>query len=268
MGGQLLRNVAGSPGTTGVIELLSEPATWAAFATLTAMEIVLGVDNIVFLSVIIARLPRDMAKRARQVGLALALIFRILLLFALTWIIGLSAPLFEAFGHAFSWRDIILLAGGAFLIVKAVLEIHEEIEGEGPAETATSAITRSFALVIAQIIAIDLVFSVDSILTAIGMAEHVEVMIAAVIVAVGVMYVASGPISDFVQHHPTTKMLALAFLVMIGVSLVADGFGFHIPRAYIYVSMAFAAAVETINVVALRRRQRADPPKSASAPIE
>ena len=206
-----------------MIELISDPATWAAFATLTAMEIVLGVDNIVFISVIIARLPPEMAKRARQIGLSLALIFRIALLFALTWIIGLSEPVVTLFGNGFSWRDIILLAGGVFLIIKATLEIHQEVEGGGAAAAANAKIGTTFAIIIAQIIVIDMVFSVDSILTAIGMAEDVEVMVAAVIVAVGVMYVASGPISAFVEDHPTTKMLALAFLVMIGVSLMADG---------------------------------------------
>ena len=242
-----------------MIELISDPATWAAFATLTAMEIVLGIDNIVFISVIIARLPPEMAKRARQVGLSLALIFRIALLFALTWIIGLSEPVLALFGHGFSWRDIILLAGGVFLIIKATLEIHQEVEGGGAAAAANTKIGTTFAIIIAQIIVIDMVFSVDSILTAIGMAEDVEVMIAAVVVAVAVMYVASGPISAFVEEHPTTKMLALSFLVMIGVSLMADGFGFHIPRGYIYVSMAFAAMVETINIFAKRRRERVVP---------
>jgi len=223
-----------------MLELLSDPQIWASFATLTVMEIVLGIDNIVFISVIVGRLPEPAATRARQIGLALALVFRIALLSALTWLIGLSAPLFTVMDQAISWRDIILIAGGLFLIYKATHEIHDGIEGGGEA----------------QIIAIDMVFSVDSIITAIGMAEHLEVMVAAVIIAMIVMYAASGAIADFIKHHPTTKMLALAFLLLIGVALIADGIGFHIPRGYIYFAMAFSASVEAINVLAARRRER------------
>ena len=187
------------------------------------MEIVLGIDNIVFISVIINKLPPEQAERARRIGLALALIFRIVLLMFLAWIIGLKAEVFSLFGHAFSWRDLILLAGGIFLVYKATAEIHEEFEGETEEDEADRLSVTTFANIIGQIIVIDLVFSVDSIVTAIGMAEHVEVMIAAVIVAVAVMYVASGTISDFIKRHPTTKMLALSFLLLIGVSLVALG---------------------------------------------
>jgi predicted tellurium resistance membrane protein TerC len=219
------------------------------------LEIVLGIDNVIFLSVLVARLPQDQAKRARQIGLGLALLFRIALLSILFWLIGLTKPVFTVADQPFSWRDIILIGGGLFLIAKATHEIHAEIEGQDAEEDEGSA-RGAFAMVIVQIIIIDLVFSLDSIITAIGMAEQIEVMVAAVIIACAVMYVASGPVAAFVAEHPTTKMLALAFLVMIGLALLADGFGFHIPRGYIYVSMAFAAAVETFNVLAKRNRQR------------
>jgi predicted tellurium resistance membrane protein TerC len=232
---------------------LFEPATLASLVTLTIMEIVLGIDNIVFLSVITSKLKDPVTrKRARQIGLGLALVFRIVFLMAITWIIGLTTPVFTVMDHAVSWRDLILIGGGLFLLVKGTLEIHNGIEGHH--EDAASVKEASFGLVIAQILMIDLVFSIDSIITAIGMAEHVEIMIAAVIISMGVMYVASGPVSDFIHRHPTTKMLALAFLLLIGVALIADGIGFHIPRGYIYFSMAFAAAVEVINIIARSRR--------------
>lgn len=232
---------------------LLQPATLASFVTLTIMEIVLGIDNIVFLSVITSKLKDPVTrKRARQIGLALALVFRIVFLLAITWIIGLTTPVFTLMDHAVSWRDLILIGGGLFLLVKGTLEIHNGIEGVH--EDAATVKEASFGLVIAQILMIDLVFSIDSIITAIGMAQHVEIMIAAVIVSMAVMYVASGPVSDFIHRHPTTKMLALAFLLLIGVALIADGLGFHIPRAYIYFSMAFAAAVEVVNILARRKR--------------
>ncbi|MXN64615.1 TerC family protein [Stappia sp. GBMRC 2046] len=233
---------------------LTDPAIWASLLTLTVMEIVLGIDNIVFISVIVGRLEANAAKRARQIGLALALVFRIILLSMLTFLIGLTEPVFTAFGEPFSWRDIILLAGGIFLLVKGTHEIHKGIEGDG--EEVADKAAKGFMSVIAQIIVIDMVFSVDSIVTAIGMAEHVEVMIAAVIISMAVMYVASGPIAEFIHRHPTTKMLALAFLLLIGVALVADGLGFHIPRGYIYFAMAFSAGVEMINIAARGNRKR------------
>ena len=239
-----------------MIELLYDPAVWASFFTLTIMEIVLGIDNIVFISVIINRLPKEQADKARKLGLALALIFRIVLLLFLTWIIGLKAEVISAFGHAFSWRDIILIGGGVFLVYKSVTEIHEEIEGETEEEQAERLSVSSFANIILQIIIIDLVFSVDSIVTAIGMAEHVEVMIAAVIIAVALMFVASGAIADFIRRHPTTKMLALAFLLLIGVSLVADGMGYHLPRGYLYAAMAFSVGVEAFNILAGRNKKK------------
>lgn len=239
-----------------MLELLSDPTVWLAFGTLTVMEIVLGIDNIVFISVLVSRLPKEEADKARKLGLALALIFRIALLLVLGWIIGLKEPVFDLYGFHPSWRDLILIAGGVFLIYKATHEMHAAVEEPhevGMKEAAKAA----FSAIIAQIIAIDLVFSVDSIVTAIGMAEHVEVMIAAVIVAVGFMYVASGPIAGFIARHPTTKMLALAFLLLIGVSLVADGLGFHIPKGYIYAAMGFSVLVEAVNILARQRKENA-----------
>ncbi|MCX5520217.1 TerC family protein [Kaistia defluvii] len=236
------------------VDLLFQPAAWASFLTLSVMEIVLGIDNIVFISVLVARLPAHQAKRARQIGLGLALVFRILLLMVLAYLVGLTQPVFTLFDHPFSWRDLILLAGGLFLVYKATHEIHKGVEGEG--DGASGPITAGFAAIVSQIIVIDIVFSVDSIITAIGMAEHLEIMIAAVIVAMIVMYIASGPISHFIEHHPTTKMLALAFLLMIGAALIADGIGFHIPRSYLYAAMAFSTLVEVLNVVAQRNRKK------------
>lgn len=238
-----------------MLELLVDPNAWAALATLTALEVVLGVDNIVFISVLVSRCEPHEAKRARQIGLALALVFRIVLLFGLTWLMKLTYPVVTLFGREFSWHDIILILGGLFLIAKATHEIHAEVEAEESDDLAAKAYA-AFSMVVLQIVAVDLVFSVDSIVTAIGMAQDIEIMITAVVIAMIVMYVASGPIAHFIANHPTTKMLALAFLVMIGLALVADGFAFHIPRGYIYSSMAFAGAVEVFNVLARRNRVR------------
>jgi predicted tellurium resistance membrane protein TerC len=240
-----------------MIELLLDPHAWLALATLTVLEIVLGIDNLVFISVLTSRCEPKDARRARQIGLSLAFVFRIVMLFGLTWLAGLTAPLFSPFGIGISWRDIILIGGGAFLIAKATHEIHREIEGhnkQAPGETPARA---SFSLIITQLVLIDLIFSLDSIITAIGMAEHIEVMIAAVVIAMIVMYLAANPVGNFIAEHPTTKMLALAFLLLIGVALIADGFDFHIPRGYIYFAMAFAGAVEAFNVLAYRKKKRA-----------
>jgi len=234
---------------------LTDPSIWASFLTLTAMEVVLGIDNIVFLSVIVARLPAEIRDPARKIGLALALVFRLALLFTITWLIGLTAPIFEALGHPVSWRDIILMAGGLFLLAKGTREIHHTIEGDDE-ETGLAAAVTSFFAVIVQIAIIDLIFSIDSIITAIGIAEHIEVMVAAVVISILVMYFAATAVGAFIDRHPTTKMLALSFLLLIGAALVADGIGFHIPRGYIYFSMAFAAGVEVINVLARGRRKR------------
>jgi predicted tellurium resistance membrane protein TerC len=239
-----------------MLELLTDWNAWAALATLTALEVVLGIDNIVFISILVSRCSPEQALRARQIGLALAFIFRIAMLFTLTWLMKLTHPLFSFFGIGISWRDIILIGGGMFLIAKATHEIHGEVEHTDTHEVASVA-TQSFALVVAQLVVVDLVFSLDSIITAIGMAKDIEVMVAAVVIAIIVMYAASGPVSHFIAENPTTKMLALAFLVLIGVALVADGFKFHIPRGYIYFAILFAAAVELFNVLARRNRRKA-----------
>ena len=241
-----------------LMQWIADPAILASFVTLTVMEIVLGIDNIIFISVIVGRLPPEQSKRARQIGLALALIFRVGLLTVLFWLIHLTRPLFEIAGHSISARDLVLLAGGLFLLVKATHEIHKDVEGGGEhgPDVKTGA---AFGLIVSQIIVIDVVFSVDSIVTAIGMAEYIGVMIAAVVVAVAVMYVASGAVAGFITRHPTTRMLALAFLLMIGFALVADGAGFHIPRGYLYTAMAFSAAVEALNVMARSNRKKTGP---------
>jgi predicted tellurium resistance membrane protein TerC len=241
-----------------MLALLTDPNAWAALVTLTTLEIVLGIDNLVFISVLISPLDPASAERARKIGLSLALIFRIVLLFALTALMALREPLVTIFGNAISWRDIILIGGGLFLIAKSTHEIHSEIEPREAGSATPRA--RAFAYVIVQVVVIDLVFSVDSIVTAIGMVQEVAIMVTAVIIAVAVMYVAARPVGAFIAEHPTTKMLALAFLMLIGVALVADGFDFHIPRGYIYFAMAFAGAVETFNVLAHRKRRQLSKP--------
>jgi predicted tellurium resistance membrane protein TerC len=244
-----------------IIEWITDPTVLASLVTLTAMEIVLGIDNIVFISVVVARLPEPQATRARQIGLALALGFRVLFLFTLFWLTRLTEPVFSVFEHDVSWRDLVLLGGGLFLLVKATQEIHRDVEGNHESGM-TSKAANSFGLVVAQIALIDVVFSVDSIITAIGMADYISVMIVAVILAIMVMYFASGPVAGFISRHPTTRMLALAFLLIIGLALIADGAGFHIPRGYLYVAMAFSAAVEFLNVVASRNRKKKKPVQS------
>ena len=239
-----------------MMALLTSPEAWAALLTLTALEIVLGIDNVIFLSVVVSGIPPEQAKRARQIGLALALVFRILLLSLLVWLIGLTRAVLTVHDLAFSWRDIILIAGGLFLIAKATHEIHREVEAAITMRLRRSAGRGAFFRVIFEITIIDIVFSLDSIITAIGMAQDLAIMISAVIIACVVMYAASGPVARFVAEHPTTKMLALAFLVLIGVALVADGFKFHIPRGYIYFAIAFSAMVELFNVLARRNRSK------------
>jgi predicted tellurium resistance membrane protein TerC len=219
------------------------------------MEIVLGIDNVVFISVMVSRMPAEQRLWARRIGLSLALVFRIVMLAFIAWFIHLTTPIFTVGEYAFSWRDLVLIAGGLFLLVKGTREIHEDIEGNH--EEGASPVAASMTSAIIQIALIDLVFSVDSIITAVGMADHVEVMIAAVAVAILVMYFASEPVAAFIERHPTTKMLALSFLLLIGAALIADGFHFHIPRGYIYFAMAFSAAVEIVNVVASGARKRA-----------
>jgi predicted tellurium resistance membrane protein TerC len=249
-----------------MLELLADPHAWAALVTLTVLEIVLGIDNLVFISVLVSRLQEPAATRARQIGLALALIFRILLLFTITWLVGLTDAVVTIFGNGISWRDIILIGGGLFLLAKATHEVHAEIEGEEDHAAPRSAARAAFWIVTLQVVAIDIVFSIDSILTAIGMSRDLPVMVTAVLIAVAVMYVASKPTSDFIAKHPTTKMLALAFLMLIGVALIADGFDVHIPRGYIYFSMAFAGLVEVFNVLSSRTRMRARKLRMKSEP--
>jgi predicted tellurium resistance membrane protein TerC len=237
-----------------MLELLQDPQVWIAFLTLTALELVLGIDNIIFISILVDKLPTAQRERARRLGLAGALVMRIGLLFLLAWIIGLTAPLVTLFGEEISGRDLILLGGGIFLLWKSVMEIHQLLEG---AEGERSAGVRArFAAVIGQIMLIDLVFSFDSIITAVGMVPWVEVMIAAVIVSVGLMMAFAGPIGRFVSAHPTVKVLALAFLVLIGVLLIAAGFDHEVPKGYVYFALAFSVAVEMLNI---RLRKRAKP---------
>jgi predicted tellurium resistance membrane protein TerC len=228
------------------MELLTDPAAWLAFLTLTALELVLGIDNIIFISILADRLPPGERELARRLGLFLAMFMRIALLLLLAWIVGLTAPLFRVAGEEISGRDLILLGGGLFLIWKATGEIHALIEGE--AETRAPRVSSTFAGVLAQIALIDLVFSLDSIITAVGMVDEIPIMIAAVITAVTLMMVAAGPIGRFVSRHPTVKMLALAFLIMVGMALVADGLDFHVPKGYLYFAMAFSVAVEMLNL--------------------
>jgi predicted tellurium resistance membrane protein TerC len=239
-----------------MLEWLTDPHIWASFIALSAMEVVLGIDNVVFISLMVARMAPEQRLMARRIGLSLALVFRVIMLGGIAYVIHLTTPIFSVAGYDFSWRDLILIAGGLFLLFKGTREIHEDIEGEQHEEGAPNRVADSMVSAILQIAVIDLVFSIDSIITAVGMADHIEVMIAAVAVAILVMYFASEPVAAFIERHPTTKMLALSFLLLIGAALVADGMHFHVPRGYIYFAMAFAAAVEVVNVVALRRRQR------------
>jgi len=239
------------------MDWIFNPEIWASLLTLTALEIVLGIDNLVFIAILAGRLPAEQQGRARQIGLALALISRLALLASIAWIIGLTQPLFELFGHTVSWRDIVLIAGGLFLLYKGTREIHhalEEDEPEGEDEHRNGRV--SFAGVVTQIMLLDIVFSLDSVITAVGMANTFWVMAAAIIIAVIIMLVASGALADFVQRYPTVKMLALSFLMLIGMTLIADGAGFHVPRGYIYAAIGFSVGVEALNQLAARRRRR------------
>ncbi len=235
------------------MEWLSDPQAWVALGTLTALEIVLGIDNIIFISVLVGRLPEHQRQRARMIGLSLAMIMRILLLISITWIMRLSQPLFAVWGHAFSGRDLILVGGGLFLLVKSTFEIHNSLEGEGHGAVSTA--TASYIQVLVQIMLLDVVFSLDSVITAVGLAQHLPVMIIAIVIAVGVMMVSAGPIGIFVDAHPTIKILALSFLILVGVTLVAEGMTFHIPKGYIYFAMAFSCCVEMLNLKIRKRTQ-------------
>ncbi len=244
-----------------MLELLADPQIWIAFATLTALELVLGIDNIIFISILVDKLPPEKREFARKIGLFAAMFMRIGLLLVLSWIVGMTAPLFTVLEQEISGRDLVLIAGGLFLLWKSVGEIHQSMEGEEG--HASSAVKATMAAVIAQIMVIDLVFSLDSIITAVGMVDQVEVMIAAVIVSVGLMMVFAGPIGRFVSAHPTIKMLALSFLVLVAVVLIAEGFDHHLPKGYIYSAMAFSVVVEMLNI---RMRKRAARPVHLHTP--
>jgi predicted tellurium resistance membrane protein TerC len=240
-----------------MLEMLADPQIWISFVTLAALEIVLGIDNLVFLAILADRLPAHQRPLARRLGLGFALLTRLLLLATLAWIAGLVQPVFTLFDHPISWRDIILIAGGVFLLYKATHEIHGSLEGtEEEASGAAGRVGVSFTGTIIQIGILDIVFSLDSVITAVGMVDELWIMVAAVVAAMIVMLVAAGPLSDFVSRHPTVKMLALAFLLLVGMALVAEGFGAHIPKGYLYFAMGFSVAVEALNLMVRRRKQK------------
>ena len=237
--------------------IFSDPANWAALAALVTMEVVLGIDNLIFISILTNKLPDEHRARARMIGIGLALGLRLVLLSLVAFIVTLTRPVFEAFGHAFSWRDMILIAGGLFLVWKATKEIHHSVDHEDDGEMFDAKKAGlGFGAAIFQIILLDLVFSIDSIITAVGMTDHVPIMFIAVIAAVAAMMTAAGPLSRFIEHNPTIVMLALAFLFMIGMTLIAEGFGVHVPKGYIYAAMAFSALVEGLNMGQRRARQK------------
>ena len=235
------------------MEWLSDPQAWIALITLTSLEIVLGIDNIIFISILAGKLPEEQRQKGRMIGLALAMIMRILLLLSLAWIVRLTSPMFTVFGHGVSGRDLILIVGGLFLLAKSTHEIHDKLEGEE--DIKVSAGTARFGSVLVQIMLLDLVFSLDSVITAVGMVQQIPVMVTAVVVAVLFMMAFAKPIGDFVEDHPTVKMLALSFLLLVGMALVADGLGFHIPKGYIYFAMGFSVFVEVLNL-RLRKTRR------------
>ncbi|MCE7901171.1 MAG: TerC family protein [Gammaproteobacteria bacterium PRO9] len=235
-----------------MLDLLVQPEAWIAFLTLTALELVLGIDNIIFISILVDRLPKEQRNLGRRIGLFLAMFMRIALLLVLSWIVGATAPLFAVLGHEISWRDIILILGGLFLLWKSTREIHHLLEHHEDGQQ--SAVATTFTAVILQIIVVDIVFSLDSIITAVGMVDEVVVMIAAVVASVGLMMLFAAPIGEFVSEHPTIKMLALSFLIVVGVALIADGFDTHVPKGYIYFAMAFSVCVEMLNI---RMRRKA-----------
>ncbi len=236
-----------------MLELLSSPEVWLSLATLTFLEIVLGIDNVVFVALMASRLKEEERAKARALGLGLALVFRVVMLFGLVWITKLETTLFSLFAHDYSWRDIILIAGGLFLLGKGTLEIHHAVEGQH--DEAGNLVHAAFGTVVAQIVVIDVVFSLDSVITAVGMTDEVPIMITAVVIAMIVMLLGATTVAGFIERHPTTKMLALSFLLLVGVALVADGLGFHIPRGYLYFAIAFSLFVETLNIVARGRRK-------------
>lgn len=235
-----------------IVDWLFDPQIYAGLVTLTLLEVVLGIDNLVFIAILAGRLPAEQQHRARQIGLALALITRLALLGSIAWIASLTQPLFTLFDHVVSWRDIVLCGGGLFLLYKGTAEIHRRLEGEVEETTARAA--TSFASVVTQIVILDIVFSLDSVITAVGMVDELWVMAAAIVIAVAIMLAAAKPLADFIERHPTVKMLALSFLLLIGMALVADGAGFHLPKEYIYAAIGFSIGVEVLNQIAARRR--------------
>jgi predicted tellurium resistance membrane protein TerC len=238
-----------------MMEFLADPQIWISLLTLTAMEIVLGIDNLVLLAVMADRLPPRRRALARRLGLLAALGTRIALLFSITWIMRLTTPIIVLSWHSFSWRDLILILGGLFLVYKGTTEIHHKIEGEAETESTAEG-HAGFLATIVQIALLDIVFSLDSVITAVGMANNLSVMVAAVVIAIGVMMLSSGTVAGFISRHPTVKMLALSFLLLIGMTLIGDGFGAHVPKGYIYAAMGFSAIVEVLNQIAGRRRHR------------
>ena len=240
-----------------ILPLLQDPSAWIALVTLIVMEVVLGIDNLVFISILTNKLPEEQRRPARNIGIALALVLRLALLGTAAWIVHLTDPVFEVFGHAFSWKDMILIAGGLFLVWKATKEIHHNVDPEEKNEDfIASTATNTLASAIGQILLLDLVFSIDSIITAVGMTPHLPIMVVAVVFAVTVMLFAAGPLSAFIEKNPTIVMLALGFLLMIGMTLIADGFGYHVPKGYIYAAMGFSALVEMLNMLARNAKQR------------
>jgi predicted tellurium resistance membrane protein TerC len=250
-----------------ILPLLTDPAAWAALATLIAMEVVLGIDNLIFISILTNKLPEHQRTRARRIGISLALILRLALLGTIAIIVQLTQPLFELFDHGFSWRDLILIGGGFFLVWKSTKEIHHNVDPDpGPDLFDRRTAGISFASAIGQILVLDLVFSIDSIITAVGMTDDVPIMVVAVVVAVMVMLVAANPLANFIHNNPTLVMLALGFLLMIGMALIAEGFGAHVPKGYIYAAMAFSTFVEVLNVLSRRARKRRDQARAAGGP--
>ncbi len=238
-----------------LLQLMADPAAWVALITLIAMEVVLGIDNLIFISILTNKLPEAQRSRGRRIGIGLALILRLGLLGTVAIIVQLTQPIFSVFGHPFSWRDLILIGGGLFLVWKATKEIHHNVDHDNSGDMFESAkVTISFGAAIVQILMLDLVFSIDSIITAVGMTEHIPIMIVAVVVAVAVMLFAADPLAKFIEANPTVVMLALGFLIMIGMTLIAEGFGAHVPKGYVYAAMGFSAAVEGLNMMVRRRR--------------
>jgi predicted tellurium resistance membrane protein TerC len=240
-----------------ILLLMQDPTAWIALITLIVMEVVLGIDNLIFISILTNKLPAEHREKARRIGIGLALVMRLALLGTIAWIVQLTTPVFTVFDHPFSWKDMILIAGGLFLVWKATKEIHHNVDpADHEQDFIASSVTTGFTAAIGQILLLDLVFSVDSIITAVGMTPHLPIMVVAVVVAVTVMLVASGPLARFIEKNPTIVMLALGFLLMIGTTLIAEGMGIHVPKGYVYAAMAFSALVEVLNMLSRNKRQK------------